>query len=220
MRNLIIFGDTPFAERLFKYISIEAKDNVIAFTQEKSYISRKEIQGIPVVPFEELDGLLDEDFEIIIGIGYTQMNQLKKKIYKMCKEKKYKVGTYISSNAIVYSSEFGEGCFIAPGSIVGPGCKFGICNYLESSVVLSHDNSLGNFNFLSTNAVFGGNARVENNCFFGLHSTVKDGITIASDNLFGSCANIIEPIGYVGGGVFVGNPARQLIGKESYRTII
>lgn len=219
MRNLIIFGDTPFAERLFKYISIEAKDKVIAFTQEKSFISRKEIQGIPVVPFEELDEHFKEDFEIIIGIGYTQMNQLKKKIYKMCKEKKYKVGTYISSNAIVYSDEFGEGCFIAPGVVIGPNCSMGVCNYIASSAILSHDNALGDFNFLSTNAVFGGNAKVENNCFFGLHSTVKDGITIASDNLFGSCANVLESTSYVGG-VFVGNPARQLIDKESYRTII
>ena len=219
MRNLIIFGDTPFAERLFKYISIEAKDKVIAFTQEKSFVSRKEIQGVPVVSFEELDEHFNEDFEIIIGIGYTQMNQLKKKIYNMCKEKNYKVGTYISSNAIVYSTEFGEGCFIAPGVVIGPDCHMGVCNYIASSAVLSHDNALGDFNFISTNAVFGGNARIENNCFFGLHSTVKDGIAIASNNLFGSCANVIKSISYTGG-VFVGNPARQLVGKVSNSTNI
>ena len=200
MRNLIIFGDTPFAERLFKYISVDAKDKVIAFTQEKSFVSRKEIQGVPVVPFEKLDEHFNEEFEIIIGMGYTQMNQLKKKIYNMCKEKNYKVGTYISSNAIVYSTEFGEGCFIAPGVVIGSDCRMGVCNYLESSAVLSHDNALGDFNFISTNSVFGGNARVENNCFFGLHSTVKDWVTIASNNLFGSCANIIKSISYTGGG--------------------
>lgn len=43
MRNLIIFGDTPFAERLFKYIKFEGKDKVIAFTQEKNFISKKEL---------------------------------------------------------------------------------------------------------------------------------------------------------------------------------
>ena len=219
MRNLIIFGDTPFAERLFRYISIEAKDKVIAFTQEKSYISRKEIQGIPVVPFEEIDEHFNEDFEIIIGIGYTQMNQLKKKIYKMCKEKKYKVGTYISSNAIVYSSEFGEGCFIAPGSIVGPGCKLGVCNYLESSVVLSHDNSLGNFNFLSTNVVLGEFSKIINNCFVGLHSTIRDDICITSYSLIGSSTNVLKSI-EVENCVYVGNPAKLLQDKRAITTII
>ena len=109
MRNLIIFGDTPFAERLFKYISIEAKDKIIAFTQEKSFVSRKEIQVF----------------------------------------------------------------------------------------LLSHSK---NFNFISTNTVFGGNARIENNCFFGLHSTVKEGVTIASNKLYGFCANFIKSISYTGGG--------------------
>lgn len=43
MRNLIIFGETPLAERLFKYINFERKDKVIAFTQEKNFISKKEL---------------------------------------------------------------------------------------------------------------------------------------------------------------------------------
>lgn len=219
MRNLIIFGDTPFAERLFKYISIEAKDKIIAFTQEKSFVSRKEIQGVPVVPFEELDEHFNEEFEIIIGIGYTQMNQLKRKIYNKCKEKGYKVATYISSKALVYADMIGEGCFIAPGAVIGPDCRLGICNYLESSVILSHDTTLGDFNFLSTNAVFGGNSKIGDNCFFGLHSTVRDGISIASNNLFGSSSNILKSISYIGG-VFVGNPARQLVDKKSDNTII
>lgn len=218
MRNLIIFGDTPFAERLYKYIRIEGKDGVIAFTQEEDFISKKELQGLPVVPFEQL-GIFASDFEIVLGIGYTKMNQLKQKIYDLCKRKGYKIATYISIHAVVYSDDIQEGCFIAPGAVVGPDCKLGVGNFLESSVVLSHDNEIGNFNFLSTNAVFGGYSKVQDNCFFGLHSTIKDDVTIASNNLFGSAVNITKSISYTGG-VFVGNPARQLVGKESINTKI
>lgn len=60
MRNLIIFGDTPFAERLFKYISIEGKDKVVAFTQERNFISNSELQGLKVLPFEELDDFVSD----------------------------------------------------------------------------------------------------------------------------------------------------------------
>lgn len=218
MRNLIIFGDTPFAERVFKYINFEGKDKVIAFTQEKNFISKKELQGLPVIPFEKLDSV-EESLEIVLGIGYTKMNKLKEKIYDMCISNGYKIATYISTNAIVYTNDIQEGCFIAPGSVVGPGCKIGKGNYLESSVVLSHDNELGDFNFLSTNTVLGGFSKVESNCFFGLHSTIKNDVTIASDNLFGSAVNVLTSV-VNRGGVFVGNPARQLIGKESITTII
>lgn len=219
MRNLVIFGNTPFAERLFKYISIENRDKVIAFTQDKDYISNYELQGIPVLPFEELNTLLCNQFEVILGIGYAKMNQIKKTIYSKCKIKGYRIATYISTNAIVYSEDIQDGCFIAPGAVVGPGCKLGCGNYLASSVILSHDNELGNFNFLSTNAVFGGFSKVSDNCFFGLHCTVRDGVTVASNNLFGSATNILESI-TCSGGVFVGNPAHQLLNKESLTTKI
>ena len=218
MRNLIIFGDTPFAERLYKYISIEGKDKVIAFIQERNFISKRDLQELPVFAFEEL-GSLNVDFEIVLGIGYTKMNQLKRKIHGLCKENKYKVATYISTNALVYTNNIQEGCFIAPGVVVGPGCKLGIGNYMASSVVLSHDNELGHFNFLSSNAVLGGFSKIADSCFFGLHCTIKDGITIASNNLFGSAVNVLESINF-SGGVFVGNPARQLIDKESDKTRI
>ena len=32
MQNLVIFGDTQFAERIYKYIKIEQAFNVLAFT--------------------------------------------------------------------------------------------------------------------------------------------------------------------------------------------
>lgn len=198
MRNLIIFGDTPFAERLYKYISFEGRDRVIAFTQEKDFISRSELQGLPVYSFEQLRNNIS-DFEIVLGIGYTKMNQLKKKIYDLCKSQGYKIATYISTNAMVYSDDIQDGCFIAPGAVVGPGCKLGVGNYLASSVILSHDNEVGNFNFLSTNTVFGGFSKVQDNCFFGLHSTIKDDITIASNNLFGSSVNVLKSITCMGG---------------------
>lgn len=219
MRNLVIFGDTSYAERLYIYIAREGLDRVIAFTQEKDFVSRKSIQGIPVLNFEDIRDSLQDKFEIILGIGYTKMNQLKAKILKKCKNLNYPVGSYISRNAIVYSDDIGEGTFIAPGAIIGPGCIIGIGNYLASAVVLSHDNIIGDYNFFSTNSVFGGFAQVNNNCFFGLHSTIKDGISINDNNLIGSGANVLKSIDYIGG-VFVGNPAKQLLNKDSFTTTI
>lgn len=198
MRNLVIFGDTPFAERLFKYIQLEGQDKVVAFTQEKSFVSKVELQGCPVIPFEEL-ATLNTDFEIVLGIGYSKMNQLKRKVYNLCVNSGYKVATYVSSKAVVYAEDIQDGCFIAPGAVVGPGCKLGYGNHLESAAVLTHDNELGDFNFLSTNAVLGGFARVKNNCFFGLNSTIRDSVAVASDTLVGSAANVLKSITRGGG---------------------
>lgn len=217
MRNLVIFGDTQFAERLSKYIIMEGVDSVCAFTQEERFMTRTEINGISVIPFEKLGATLKEDFSVILGIGYTKMNTLRAKLYNLCKKAGYEVGSYISSKALVYTDEIGEGTFVCPGVVIGPDCRLGKGNYIASSAVLTHDNTLGDFNFISTNAVFGGFAKVEDNCFIGLHSTIKDDVTIACDNLIGASANVLSSI-LDAGGVYVGNPAKQLPGKQSINT--
>lgn len=214
MRNLVIFGDTHFAERLFKYINIEQIDRVVAFTQEEKYIVRSDIQGVPVIPFERLYSAINNDFSIIIGIGYSKMNSIRSGVYYNCKQQGYNVASYISSKALVYSDDIGEGCFVCPGAIIGPDVQLGVCNYMESGVIMSHDNRLGNFNFISTNAVFGGFTKVGNNCFFGLHCTIKDNIVISDNNLIGSSANVLKSINSTGG-VIVGNPANRLENKMS-----
>lgn len=62
MENFVIFGDSPFAERMFSYIKIEGIAKVKAFTQEKNYIHREYIDGIKVIPFDELEP--SEDFSV------------------------------------------------------------------------------------------------------------------------------------------------------------
>ena len=216
MRNLIIFGDSQFSERISKYIIAEGKDRLIAFTQEKQYMTRCVIDTYKVIPFEDLSSL-KEDFEIILGVGYSNMNTLRSAIYNLIKSTGYKVGTYTSTHAICYSDDIGEGTFICPGAVVGPGCRIGIANYIASCAVLSHDNQIGNFNFISTSAVFGGFAKVEDRCFFGLNTTVKDNVTVASENLIGSAANVIKSISYRGG-VYIGNPV-QILSDKNLNTI-
>ena len=121
MRNLIIFGDSQFSERISKYIIAE----LIAFTQQKKYMTRRQIDTYKVIPFEDLSSL-KEDFEIILGVGYSDKNTLRSKIYNLIKTTGYKVGTYTSTHAICYSNDIGEGTFICPGAVVGPGCRIGI----------------------------------------------------------------------------------------------
>ena len=192
MRNLIIFGDTSFAERLSLYIETEKIDKVIAFTKEKKFISRKEINGLPIIPFEELDDKFS-DFEIIIGIGYSNMNKLRAHIFDICK-KRYKIGSYISSKATVYTSSIGEGVFVMPCVHIGPGCRIGNGCIFESATVLTHDITVGKFNYISANATIGGHATIGDNCFIGLSATIKNNISIEGFTLVGASANCVKTI--------------------------
>ncbi|MDL2241960.1 acetyltransferase [Bacteroidales bacterium OttesenSCG-928-L03] len=208
MRNLIIFGDSQFAERIYKYISLEGVDKVIAFTQEASYIRHGKKLKIPVLPFESLSQKVSVEFEIIIGIGYSEMNNLRKKIYLLCKQYGFTIGSYISANAFVYSDSYSEGLFVCPGAVIGPNCTIGVCNFFGSNSALSHDNKIGDYNFISTGSIIGGFAKINNNCFLGLNSTVRDNIEIADFSLVGASANVIKSTETQS--VYIGNPARKM----------
>jgi sugar O-acyltransferase (sialic acid O-acetyltransferase NeuD family) len=219
MAKYVVFGDSAFAERIHKYISIEKVGEVLAFTNEESFITRSEINGVPVVPFERLSKLYDiESFELLICIGYAQMNQLREKIYHMCKKQGYKIGTWISKSALIYSEDIEEGNIIMPGTLVGPTCSIGKCNIIASRVCISHDSIIGNFNFISSAVTTGGFANIGNNTFIGLNATIRDGIKIEDYTLVGTAANVL--MSTICEGVYVGNPAKKLENKSSLFTKI
>ncbi len=219
MENIIIYGETEFAERIFSYIKFENAANVLAFTNARSFKQKESIQGVPVIAFEDLSKeFIGVEFKILIAIGYSQMNNIRKKIYEECKNSGYNIATYISKTVIKYSSDIEEGCIIMPNVYIGPNCKIGRCNIFESSSCLSHDNKFGDFNFISTSVTFGGYSTVKNNCFIGLNCTIKDNITIEYYSLIGSASNLLKNTEKHC--VYVGNPARKLGGKKSKETKI
>lgn len=214
MAQYVIFADSTFAERIHKYISSEKDSEVLCFTNEENFITRNEINGVPVVPFERLTELYDiESFELLICIGYAQMNQLRERIYQMCKNKGYKIGTWISKTALIYSEDIQEGNIIMPGTLIGPTCSLGKCNILESRVCISHDSIIGNFNFISSAVTTGGFADLGNNTFIGLNATIRDGVKIDDYTLVGAAANVLSSTSQ--GGIYVGNPARRVKEKKS-----
>lgn len=213
MKNYIIFGDSPFAERLAKYILFEKESKLLCFTQEDDFCSRKSILELPVIPLSELRNTMDCKFEILVAMGYSQMNNLRERMYNILMEAGFVIGSWISSNAMVYSNKIGEGTIILPNTMIGPECEIGKCNFFESSVVLSHDNKIGDFNFFSTNAVLGGCAIVQNHCFLGLNCTIKSSIEILDYSLIGSAANVLNDTEFYS--VMVGNPARKTERKST-----
>lgn len=213
MKKYVIFGDTHFAERLFEHIRQENEDTVLAFTQESAFIEKKELCGLPVIPFERLTDEIKTSFSILIAIGYSGMNNLRARIFKLCKDAGFEIGSYISKNAIVYSP-VGEGCLVFPGTMIGTNVKTGVCNIFEPCVLMGHDNVIGDFNFFAGRSTFGGYVKIGSNCFVGMTTTVRNDVEIADYTLIGQSSNVLKSIG-CRGRVFVGNPARQLIDKES-----
>lgn len=200
-KNFVIYGDTHFAEEIFHIISYEGRDRVLAFTNDRSYLNRSEIQGLPVIPFDELNNTLKEPFELLLAYGYTQMNNLREKVFNECVSAGMKVGKYISTRATCYTNDVGDGSMIWPNVYLGPGVSIGCCNIIQASCTLAHDNKMGDFNYIAPGVVVGGFASMENHCFIGLNSTIKSDVHIADYTLLGCGCNMLKNSNINGGGM-------------------
>lgn len=216
-KNYVIYGDTPFAEELFNIISFEGRDCVVAFTNDRSFMTKETIKGLPVIPFDELNEALSKPFEILLAYGYAKMNSLREKVYNECKEAGLVVGTYISTKAICYSQKIEEGSMVWPNVYIGPGVRIGCCNIIQSSCTFAHDNTIGDFNYFAPRVVLGGRVSVSSHCFVGLNATIKSGISLTDYTLIGMGSNMLKKSESYG--VYVGNPA-QMLKKRSLEVTI
>lgn len=80
-RQLLIVGNGDFAELWEYYVrNYFSQFNVAAFTVDAAYIQKPFLNGIPVVPFESLQKQYPPaEYEILIAIGYKQMNIVRAK---------------------------------------------------------------------------------------------------------------------------------------------
>ena len=213
-KKVIIFGTSIFSQVVFQTIVQEDLAEVVAFTLNKNYIDKTEFEGIPVIPFEELDKKYDmSKHEIIIALGYKRMNDIRKDIYLKCKELGYSIYTLISRNALVYTNNIAEGSIILPLAFVGPYVSIGECVILWNNVSICHHSKIGAFTHIAGGTTVGGETNIGSNCFIGMNCTFKNGIEIGDRTFVG--ANSYMNQNTEGGFGFVGNPAINPRGVKS-----
>jgi hypothetical protein len=217
--NYIIIGTTPFSIMIANIIEMEVgQGKVLAYSTMQDFIQRVEIDGIPVIATENLSSIYDLSQCIILNtIGYSHMNQLREKVQRELEELGISVGTYISKNASVYTSDIDEGNIILAGSFIGPFVSLGRCNIIYSNVSLTI--AIGNFNFIASGCILGGNITIGNNCFIGLNSTIRNRLNIPSYTLIG-CASNVTKMTWIEETVWMGNPAKQVEKQNSKEVII
>ncbi len=209
MKKVLIFGTGQFSQIIKRYL--EEQGRVIAgFTAEKQHISL----GGGVYPFETIaSSFPPSEYEMIICVGYTHMNNIRQRIWKEAKEKGYNIIGFIHETATVLTEDIGEGTIVMERALVGPYTKLGIGNIVFSDAHIAHHTIVGDFNFFTISAAVAGNVRIGCNCFFGNNCTIRNGIEIKDYTLVGAGAYVSKSTEEYA--VMVPNRAVKLDGKTS-----
>jgi sugar O-acyltransferase (sialic acid O-acetyltransferase NeuD family) len=195
MKKAVIFGTADFAEVARVYLDADSPYTVTAFTVHERYLGEKrELFGLPVVPFERLTETHPPDeYEMFVALGFSKVNKARAAVVAEAKSKAYKLLTYISSEAHhVGHFEIGDNCFIFENNVIQPFVRIGDNTILWSGNHIGHHSRIGSNCFITSHVVISGNCTIGDNCFIGVNATIRDGATVAADCVIGAGATILK----------------------------
>ena len=207
---MIIFGVQDFAQLANFYLQHDSEHEVVAFSVNREYLpDDKSFEGLPVVAFENVEqSYAPADFKFFAPMSPRRMNRLREHIYRQIKEKGYELISYISSKATLFrGTSIGDNCFILEDNTIQPFASVGNNVILWSGNHIGHHSIIKDHVSFTSHVVLSGHCVVEPFSFFGVNSTVRDGIHIAEGSLIGMAAAVTadtEPWG-----VYKGNPAKK-----------
>lgn len=189
-KRLVVWGISELSEMISWYLKNDDSYEIIGYTLDDEYVKQDSFLSKPMIPYSELKNTTDTSFEVLVTIGYSQMNDVRKQIIERLKSAGFVISDYIHPSSLVYSSKIGVGNIILENCSVGAFTEIGDGNIIYPSTTLAHHSRIGNYNFFSIECAVAGHVNIGNNCFFGVNCTVKNDITISDYTLVGAAAYI------------------------------
>ena len=187
-KKCIIFGLTIFTQML-RHLEEEFYDvEIVAYTVDRKYKQEDVFDGLPVVAFEDLaQNYPNSEYSVLIGLGYSHMNNIRKQKFEEVKSKGYKIESFVHPQVIRDNTfEMGEGNIILEGAILGYKVKIGNGNIIWNGCNISHESIIEDFSYFSPGSTLGGKTIVKNNCFLGMNSVVRGSRVISEYTLIGA----------------------------------
>lgn len=193
MNKVIIYGLGDNAELAKFYFENDSSYEVVAFTVESAFKDKDQFHNLPVIEFENLENKYPPaQYKLFIAVGYSNMNEIRERIYNQAKRKGYNFANYISSKATIWTKEIGENNFILEDNTIQPYVKIGSNNVIWSGNHIGHHGFIGNHCFITSQVTISGRCVIEDNCFIGVNATIRDHIIIKYKSLIGAGAWIAK----------------------------
>ena len=206
--ELVIIGDSAFAQIAYEYFTYDSVYEVKAFSVEKNFLKQKKLFDLPVVPFEKLENLYNpEKYKVFVAVTYTQLNRVRTRLYKEVKKKGFSLASYVSSKAFVWrNAKIGENCFIFENNVIQPFVRIGDNAIFWSGNHIGHHSIIKDHCFISSHVVISGFCEVGEYCFLGVNATIANNIKIGKDCIIGAGAVILKDTEEAK--IYRGNPAK------------
>ena len=188
MSKVVVFGAGKIADQAYFYLTNDSPHEIVAFTVDSAYLTKGEMFGRPVVPFEDVqDQYPPGDFKMFIAVGYQDLNKFRAQKYEESKSKGYELISHINSRASNFGEvEVGDNCFVLENAVIQPCSKFGNNVFIWSSNHIGHHATVGDHCFIAGHVIIGGSTTIEPYCFIGVNATIGHEITVGRESFIGA----------------------------------
>lgn len=192
MKKILIAGNGITAEIICAYLRSDSRYEVVGLAVEDEYANLGAVNGYQSFGLSSLgETFSPATHSVIVAIGYDNLNQTRERIFFKLRRMGYGMEPYIHPDAKVYDNRLvGIGCVVLPGAVIEPNATVGINTMVWSNVTLAHHCQVGDHCWIAAGTVVSGQAKVLDNTFLGVNSTIVDGVTVSEFNVVGASAMI------------------------------
>ncbi len=176
--KLILYGNGQMARMFLHFARIQF--DVVAFTVDRSVLQEEEIEDVPVIPFEEITAHFSPNtHQMIIAIGYLEMNRLRMRKHAEGLARGYRFANYVHPSVIWHPTLVaGENNIILDHVAIHPYTRLGNSNFICSNASIGHGCRIGDGCLINSGVAIGGETRIGDGCFLGLNATIGDNIVV------------------------------------------
>lgn len=191
-KKLIVFGNSQIAELASFYFEKDSDYEIVAYTADKAYLTKKSFLGKPVISFDEISNVYaPHTHDMFIALSYSKMNSIREQKYLEAKKKGFSLASYISSKCTLLTDyPIGDNCFILEDNTIQPFVKIGNNVTLWSGNHIGHHSIIEDHNFISSHVVISGNCIIKKSCFIGVNATIHNDVLMEEKNLIAAGAII------------------------------
>ena len=188
MSKIVIFGEGKIADEAYFYLTNDSPHDIVAFTVDEEFMTKKELFGLPIIPFQGVeDRYPPGEFQMFVAVGYQDMNKLRARKYSEAKDKGYELISYVNSRASNFGDvEIGDNCLVLENAVIQPCSRIGSNVFIWSGNHIGHHAIVGDHCYIAGHVVISGSTTIEPYCFVGVNATLGHEITIGRESFVGA----------------------------------
>ena len=177
---LVIYGVGAVARLVYSHV--RRHRSVLGFTVDDAVIASggAEFCSLPLAPWSVAENAFDPAAcEMLIAVGFQEMNGLRVRKHAEAKAKGYSFATYVDPSVTSHDGvEIAENCIILEHVSIHPGCRLGPSVFVSSNVNLGHDCEIGEGAWINAGVNIGGGTRIGAGGFLGVGAAIGHGVTL------------------------------------------